>query len=72
MIIHHSDGTKMVVTNITGARMSNKGKCFLAFTSPATKRRGIVELSPDEMKHVLSAASKLNTEAEEAILRKLQ
>ncbi len=72
MIIHHQDGTKMIITNVTGARMSNNGKCFLAFQSPMSGRKGIVELHPDEMKHILSAASKQNTEAEEQILRKLK
>lgn len=51
--------------------MSNMGKCFLAFKSPATGRKGIVELDGEEMQHVLTAASKMNTEPEEAILRGL-
>jgi hypothetical protein len=72
MIIHHEDGTKMVVEKITGARMSNGGKCFITFRSPATQRKGIVEMSGPEMVLVLKAASKLNTEAEDKILGKLR
>lgn len=58
MIIHHQDQTKMVVDKAKKAEITSDGRIFIAYQSPSTKWRGIVEFSAEEVVLILAAASK--------------
>ena len=71
MIIHHQDRSKLIIAAVKTAEMSIDGRIFIAYASPATKYKAIVELSADETAKILSAASKGHRKGAKRILESL-
>jgi len=57
MIVHHQDGTKLGIAEVTTAMYTVAGRVFLAYKSPASGARGLVELSPKEVATIMDCLS---------------
>lgn len=61
MIIHHQDGSKMIIETVVKVVRTKQNKIVMCFKSPATGARGIVEFQGNEVLEFLKAIKSQNS-----------